>query len=164
MSKFNFKTCNMKFNLLFLSVLILAFTISCAVRTNSGPAVKQGISGRVTFEEGNHMPGPGQPASAGQKGVKRNVLIYAVTTASQTEGQRPLFSRIHTKLVARVKSDSTGYFQCSLDPGTYSVLTVEEGGKLFSAVSNEKDELSPVEVKADAVSVYNIVVNYKAVY
>jgi hypothetical protein len=154
----------MKFNLTFLSVLILAFTISCAVRTNNVAAVKQGISGRITFEEGNHMPGPGQPASAAQKGVKRDVLIYAVATAAQAEGQRPLFTRIHTKLAARVKSDSTGYFQCSLDPGTYSVVTVEEGGKLFSSISNEKDELSPVEVKADAISAYNIVVNYKAVY
>jgi len=152
----------MKVNLLYLSVLIPVFTVSCAV-SNNGQTVKQGIRGRVTLEEGNRMPGPGQSASV-PKGVKRVILIYAVTTAAQAEGQRPLFTRISTKLAARVKSDSTGYFQCSLKAGRYSVLTAEEEGKLFSNLSNEKDELSPVEVKPDSVSTCNIVVNYKAVY
>jgi len=109
------------------------------------------------------MPGPDKKESEG-KGVQREIFIYAVAAASDAEGQAPLYTSIHTPLIATVKSDSLGFFQCKLKPGTYSVLTKEKDEHFFSGLSNDKGQLSAVEVLPDSVLRYIININYSAVY
>lgn len=153
----------MKFYTVFLCVLCLTVTISCSVRNNQSAASGQGIEGKITLREGNFMPGPGskQPEA---KGVKRKLFIYAVATAAQATGQAPLFTAVQTRLVTTTESDASGVYKCKLPAGKYSVFTAEENNQLFSSLSNEKGELSPVEVQPGKFSVLNIAVDYKAVY
>lgn len=119
------------------------------------------------------MPGPGKnndnPTNTsankeGGKRIERTVYIYAVTTGAQAEGEGPLYKAVHQPLIAKVKTDARGFYQCKLPPGTYSVFTGEENGQFFASLSNGKGELNPVEVIAGKVTVCDIVVNYKAVY
>ena len=111
------------------------------------------------------MPGPDQkPVDKTGKVTRRTVYIYAVTTAAQAEGEGPLYKAIHQPLVAKVKTDEKGFFQCKLAPGVYSVFTGEDGGMFFASLSNGKGELNPVEVLAKQVTVCDIIVNHKAVY
>jgi len=151
----------MKFYNAFLCGVMLLATAACTVR-NTQAQLKEGISGQVTFAEGNMMPGPGQKDTP--KGVQRTVFIYEVAGAADAEGSAPLYTTVRTKLVAKVKSDTAGHYSIRLKPGIYSVLTGEEDGKLFSSLSNDKGELSPAEVLPNEVLKYNILVNYKAVY
>ncbi|HEY0177489.1 MAG TPA: hypothetical protein VGC08_13995, partial [Pedobacter sp.] len=119
--------------------------------------------GQVTFAEGNMMPGPGNKARV-NRGVQRNIFVYAIAADADVEGNGPLYKVIHRTLITQFKTDSAGFFNCKLKPGRYSVLTQEEDGQFFSSLSNEKGELSPVEVLPGRVTEYNILVNYKAVY
>lgn len=151
----------MKFHSIILYAAILIVTSSCVMKKNSG-TITQGISGQITLAEGNMMPGPGKKANP--RGIQRKVYIYAVATAADADGQGPLYKSIRTALIATVKSDTAGFYKCSLKPGKYSVFTEEEGQQYFSGLSNEKAELSPVEVQPGQLSLYNILVNYKAVY
>lgn len=154
----------MKFYSSFLCLAVLLVSNACTLRNKSQTVLTQGIEGKVSFKAGNFMPGPGtKPASAAHF-VKRKVLIYAVAGPAQAQGNSPLYQKIDTRLVATVQSDPAGVYKCKLAPGTYSVVTQEEGGLLFSGLSNEKGELSPVEVQPGKVTVYNIVINHKAVY
>lgn len=151
----------MKFHSIFLYAAILLVASSCMMKKNSN-AITQGISGQITFAEGNMMPGPGKKDAP--TGVQRKVYIYAVAKPADAVGEAPLYKSIRTALIATVKSDTAGFYTCSLKPGKYSIFTEEEGPQYFSGLSNEKAELSPVEVQPGKVSVYNILVNYKAVY
>jgi hypothetical protein len=152
----------MKFYKAFLCAASLFAATACTVRTPLTADLKEGITGQITFAEGNMMPGPGQQTKP--KGVQRTVFIYESAKATDAEGSAPLYTGVHTRLVAKVKSDTAGHYSVKLKPGRYSVLTGEEGGNLFSALSNEKGELSPAEVLPNEVLKYDIIVNYKAVY
>jgi hypothetical protein len=153
----------MKFYRFFLCLLPLFTVLSCTVRNQQAAAPQQGIKGQVTFTEGNLMPGPGKNTPS-PKGVQRNVFIYAVAAAADVVGEGPLYTAVNRPLVAKVKTDAAGFFQCRLKPGRYSVFTEEKDGKFFSSLSNDKGELSPVEVVSNQVLEYNILVNYAAVY
>jgi len=153
----------MKFYTAFLCAAMLTLFYSCSTQKNPQGVVTQGIKGTITLSEGNMMPGPDKKESA-KKGVQRTVYIYSVATGSQAVGEAPLFKSVKSKLVAKVESDSTGFYQCNLKPGRYSVLTLEKSGQFFSGLSNANTELSPVEVLENAVAVYDIMINYNAVY
>ncbi|KIO77707.1 hypothetical protein TH53_07995 [Pedobacter lusitanus] len=156
----------MKFYLAIFCSVVTLFAFSCASRTPGQPKpISEGIKGKVTVQEGNFMPGPDQkPDSRKGKDGRRTVYIYAVTTAAQAEGDGPLYKAIHQPLVAKVKTDARGFFQCKLSPGKYSVFTLEEDGQFFASLSNGKGELNPVEVFPGKVTVSDIVVNHKAAF
>ena len=151
----------MKYCKLFLCFILLIISFTCAAKQNI--IVTQGIRGQVRAVERNLMPGPGQKQER-PRGIKRNVLIYEVLKANEVEGQGPLYSTIPARLIKQVPTDAEGFFQCELKAGRYSVFTQEEDHQFFSALSNERGELSPVEVLPDSVVTYNILINYKAVY
>jgi len=153
----------MKFYTAFLCAVVLTVIYSCSMQKKQQAAGTQGIKGNITLSEGNMMPGPDKKEGL-KKGVQRTVYIYSVATASQAVGEAPLYQSVKTKLVAKVESDSTGFYQCDLKPGRYSVLTKEKSGQFFSGLSNDNAELSPVEVLENAMIVYDILINYNAVY
>lgn len=156
----------MKFYLAIFCSAVLLVNFSCASRSSSQQrGVVEGVRGRVSVKEGNFMPGPDQkPERNSGKVSQRTVYIYAVTTGAQTEGEGPLYKAINRPLVAQVKTDDKGFFECKLAPGVYSLFTGEDGGMFFASLSNGKGELNPVEVFAKKVTVCDIVVNHKAVY
>jgi len=163
----------MKFYLAIFCSVITLLNFSCVSRTpGQQGSVTEGIKGSVSVQEGNMMPGPGRNDNTGKdmsnrdggKRIQRTVYIYAVTTGAQAEGDGPLYKVIRQPLIAKVKTDAKGLFQCKLPPGTYSVFTGEENGQFFAGLSNGKGELNPVEVVKGKVTVCDIVVNYNAVF
>jgi len=112
--------------------------------------VKQGLSGKISVIKGNQMPGPGRPQNKG-RGVSRYVFIYEPATLKNTTGAGPVFKHIKTRLVARTKSDSTGYYAIKLPIGKYSVF-IAEGQGFFGAQSDGKGILNPVEITDKTVA------------
>jgi hypothetical protein len=151
--------------------LFLAFTIlmvSCKGSENSSTLINlnnkqidQGITGKVLWREGDHMPGPGNtPRSVG---VAKEVLIYELTKTGQAVQNGQFFTDIKTNLVQKVTSDANGNFQVSLNPGTYSIFTKEAEG-FFANIFDGEDNIFPITVDSGRVTRVSIVVDYKAVY
>ncbi len=128
------------------------------------PTIKQGVFGKVLWLEGNVMPSPDAPNRGAGRAAVRTLQIYELTYLNQVEGQSPLFTKINTKLVATVKSNKEGYFQCQLKPGKYSIFTLEDDGHRFANLFEGNGEIAAFEVKAKAVTTYSITINYKAFY
>lgn len=122
---------------------IIIFFSSCfTVKPQTN--IKQGLSGNIYLLKGNQMPSPGKPQSKG-RGVSRYLFIYEPVTIKNTTGTSPVFTHIKTRLVARTKSDSTGYYAIKLPTGKYSVF-IAEGKGFFAAESNGEGVLNPVEI------------------
>ena len=154
----------MKHTLLFLFIMSSLFFNSCSIVKDGKPSIKQGVFGRVLWLEGNMMPSTTPNSNAGGKPASRTVNIYELTHQTEVEGQSPLFKIVKTKLVASVKSDANGYFQCKLAPGKYSVFTVEDDGQFFANLFEGNGEITPFEIKENQIANYNININYKAFY
>jgi hypothetical protein len=148
-------------------IAFLCFLIplmSCSVQKEGTPKIKQGVFGSVTWVEGNMMPSPDAPKSAGKKGVEREIQIYEVVTFKDVKGEAPLFEKVIGKLVKTVKSNAKGFYECELPVGQYSVFTVEEGTKLFANNSDGEGKINSVKIENGKVVQLDIQINYKAAY
>lgn len=96
------------------------------------------------------MPSPGRPQSNG-RGVSRFIFIYEPSTVKNTTGTGPVFIHVKTRLIARAKSDSTGYYAIKLPAGKYSVFIGDNKG-FFAAQSNGQGILNPVEITERTVT------------
>ena len=96
------------------SIVILGCSSARNVKSS---AVKQGITGFVTEVRGNQMPNP-DAAPKSPKGIHTTVFVYEPTHISDVtrEGTSPVYTAIHTKLVASIETDSTGGFTVALPP------------------------------------------------
>jgi hypothetical protein len=151
----------LKLRLLASMVLIV---VSCTMqKAQPLTNVKEGIKGYVFKKSGNQMPMKGKPASAQGKGLMCELLIHKATTVQQVSGQSPLFSEIRTSLIARVKTDSTGFYTLALPPGRYSIF-VKQGTKYYAAETNGNGTLNIAEVFAGKVTTRNITLTTGAVY
>jgi len=154
----------MKYTRLFLfAMLCCSFTFCSSVKDGQA-TIKQGVFGRIRWQQGNFMPSPDRPHQSAGVPAAREIYIYQVTKFSETTGESPLFSKIHTKLVAKVKTNKEGYFQCKLAPGRYSIFTLEEDGRFFASISEGDGSIMPFYVKANEVATVNININYKAAF
>lgn len=90
--------------------------------------------------------------------VKRTVYIYELTTFEDVDqiDYSPLFSNIYTDLITTVESDEEGFFQVSLQPGTYS-LFIKEGDNFYANGYGSNGEIFPVTVTTGEVS--DVVIN-----
>ena len=112
-------------------------------------SIEQGIWGDIWFWKGDFMPvGRGDICQ-----VRRTVYIYELTTREDADkiGYSPFFSNIHTNLIATAESDAQGFFQVSLEPGTYS-LFIKEGDHFYSNSYGARAEIFPVTVNAGEVT------------
>ncbi len=140
-------------------LIILFFFISCA----GTRILHQGVRGQVIWMEGNRMPGPGKTASPGQP-VIRILYFYKATENSQATSEDGIFYHdIKTRLVKKIKSDSSGHYSLNLPAGTYSVFVGEEKGLYANSLDN-RGLINPVEVKKNQVTSLNIRIDYKAYY
>lgn len=125
-------------------------------------AQQQGIRGKISWSEGNQMPGPDQKSGTA-KGIKRKILVYEVTTMEQTVQEEGFFTKVNTKLVKEAKSCKNGRFRIKLAPGTYSVF-VQEAKGLWANLFDVKGQINTVQIKAKTWTELNINVNYMAAY
>lgn len=124
-------------------------------------AAKQGICGKITWVEGNQMPGPGSRPKP--QGVVREIYVYEITTSDQVKRDGGFFSEVRSKLVAQAFSKADGSYKISLPPGEYSVFTKEEKG-LFANIYDHKGAINTVIVEQGKYTTLNISINYKAAY
>lgn len=110
------------------------------------------------------MPSPDRPQAKNETPAVRTVYIHELTKLSDAEGEAPLFAKINSSLVAKVKTNQDGYFQYKLKPGKYSIFTQEEDGKFFASLFEGDGSIASFEVKEGEVTTYHISVNYKAAY
>ena len=153
----------MKYLILFFG-LVLSTLFSCSSMKDGQPTIKQGVYGKVIWQEGNMMPSPDAPVKNAGKPIERTLRIYELTTLKQVSGDMPLFKSNSAVLVAETKSDTAGNFQCKLKAGMYSIFTVEPENELFANLFNDKGEIAVFEVKDGTLTKVDININYKAAF
>ncbi|MBN7811489.1 carboxypeptidase regulatory-like domain-containing protein [Algoriphagus sp. H41] len=146
-----------------LAVLVLGTTQNCKPYKPEG----QGITGTLTWVEGNQMPsisdGDNTEAKASAKGIQRTVRIYPLVKFQDLKVEEGLYTAIAEKPLTEVESDENGTYSVQLSPGRYSVFVVEKGG-LFANIFDGEGYVQPVTVKESEWTLLDIEVNYKAVY
>ena len=151
---------------LFSLFKISLIAISCSsIKTTTPQAMaKQGIEGYVYRISGNQMPSPDAKPTP-PKGIKTDLYFYQLTNINQVErqGQSAFYYSIKTKLIAKIETDTNGYFKIDLDPGRYSVFAKKD--KLFYANWFDKDNnIAPAEVLPGKISQVEFRIDYDAVY
>ncbi len=147
--------------LVLLNIAVSAF----AVAQKHKKVVSQGISGVVLWQSGNLMPSPDAP-SATSKGspVQREIYIYELTNQKQTDASTmPFFSKISTKLIAKVKTGKDGKFKIKLPVGYYSLFTKEEKG-LYANQFDDAMNIFAVQVTRHAWTNVSFLIDYQAAY
>lgn len=147
-----------------VSILFAGFAlISCKPYKPEG----QGITGTVTWLEGNQMPMMTESGEASSKispkPVKRTLRIYPLIKFSDLKMEEGLFTAVAEKPILEVETNESGVYSAQLSPGRYSVFTVEENG-LFANIFDGDGNVNPVTVKENEWTLLDVVVNYKAVF
>ena len=145
------------------AVILGILLISLGGTAPSGCERNQGIQGRILFESGNQMPGPGvvrEPA----KGVQRELRVYPVLHGNQLQGEgNGFYDEPAHPPVKTVTSDTAGYFRVQLPPGEYSLL-VQENDRLYANRFDGEGRIFPVKVEAGKMTEVEFKINYAAAY
>ncbi len=146
-----------------LALALFSLITSCQTLKNG----KSGITGVVTWVEGNQMPmilqEGEEPPKKESKPIQRKIQVYPLMKISDLKMEDGLVVSLMEKPISETESDSKGKFGLALPPGKYSVFTVEEGG-LFANIFDGEGNVNPVTVKENEWSSIEIEVNYRAVY
>jgi len=154
----------MKINPKVIAFLILILLgVSCKPYKTEG----QGITGTITWIEGNQMPMLTEDGKADKKAsprsIQRMVRVYPLTKFSDLKMEEGLFTAVAEKPITEVESDENGNYSIQLSPGRYSLFVVEENG-LFANIFDGEGNVNPVTVKENEWTLLDVVVNYQAVY
>ncbi len=152
-------TLILKASILFIGLILT----SCKPYKPDG----QGITGTITWIEGNQMPMMTEDGKADKKSgptpIKRNIRVYPLIKFSDLKMEDGLFTGLVEEPITEVESDKNGKYSIQLSPGRYSLFVVEENG-LFANIFDGEGNVQPVTVKEDEWTLLDVVVNYKAVY
>lgn len=126
--------------------------------------ITQGISGIVTEATGNQMPMQDAPRPV-SKGILTTVYIFEPTNTSQVtqQGTSPIYTKISTKEVASVQTDSSGSFKIALPAGSYSVF-VKYGNNYFANLFDQNNNIALFTVEEGKLTEVKLVVNKGASY
>ena len=148
-------------------LLVSLVLFACAGTTQQPSAIKQGILGKITLREGNFMPSPDRknsPANAApEKTATREIYVYELTNVNQAKAEGGFYTQIKTKLVTKVVTEPDGMFQVALKPGKYSVFSKEPGG-LFANLLDGDNNIYPVTVTENRLTLVDFVIDYNASY
>ncbi|HLP37035.1 hypothetical protein [Lacibacter sp.] len=129
-------------------------------------SVSQGVYGTVHFTQGNCMPaGSSVLTDCRTCPVKRKVRIYnysLISDAVRSSNSSVFFESLNTTLIAETESDANGFFQVTLQPGTYTMVVVENG-KLYANSGDGQGGINPFTVGSGIKNV-DMRITYKAVY
>jgi hypothetical protein len=128
--------------------------------------ISQGVWGNIWFWEGNHMPSTDENTSTGTiTPVERVIYIYeATTTADVTAAQDASFySKIDTALITTTSSDSDGFYEATLPPGSYSIF-IKENDLFYANSFTGNGEINLVTIEQDSVQKYQIDITYQAAF
>jgi hypothetical protein len=149
-------------------IILVLFNIAIsvfAVAQKHKKVVNQGISGIVLWQSGNQMPSPDAPATTAKGSpVQREVYIYELTNQKQADASAmPFFSKITTKLIAKVKTGKDGKFKIKLPVGYYSIFTKEAKG-LYANQFDDSTNIFAVQVTRHKWSGITFLIDYQAAY
>jgi hypothetical protein len=150
---------------LFFLILPAVFQIACSSAKNTASSmISQGIAGTVLEKKGNQMPMKGAPPSSGKPFIT-TVFIYEPTNLSQVQrtGTSPIYTAIGTKLVAFVKTDSSGTFRVQLPIGSYS-LFIKQGNRYYANLFDAANNIAIFKVETGKITEANLVVSSGAFY
>ncbi|NVJ85806.1 MAG: carboxypeptidase regulatory-like domain-containing protein [Algoriphagus sp.] len=153
-----------KISYLVCILVIVLMNFSCKSQSSEN----QGITGKITWLEGNQMPMISEDGSAtppNPKGipVKRTILIYPLTNLADSRMEDGLFVQVKGEPIAQTESDENGKYTLELSSGRYSIFTQEEEG-LFANLFDGEGNIQPVTVKEREWTTLDIIINYKAVF
>lgn len=116
-------------------------------RNNDKVTISQGLWGDVWFWEGDFMPMISPSCASGTiTAVVREIYIHELTTFDDVDEESPTFySSINTPLIAVAQSDTDGFFEVELSPGSYSVFA-KEGDLYYANGFGHYGEIYPIEV------------------
>lgn len=128
--------------------------------------ITEGVYGTVGLVTGDCMPttDPG-PSHCIHCPAKRTVQIYQYTTMAQAvRSTTPPYYYDHftTQKLAETVADEKGFYQISIGPGQYTIVTVEDG-KIYANSYNGLGGISPIKVESNVALRANLTVS-KAVY
>lgn len=127
----------------------------------------QGITGTVTWLEGNQMPtisdSEDTASKSAAKPIQRTLRFYPLIQFADLKIENGLYTAIAEKPITEVETDENGKYSVQLNPGRYSVFVVEEGG-LFANIFDGDGNVQPVTVKENEWTLLDIEVNYKAAF
>ncbi len=142
---------------------VIVSIISLAQKTKK--VANQGIGGVVLRKSGNLMPSP-EVALTASKGspIEREIYVYQLTNESQTDATKmPFFSKITTKLIAKVKTGRDGKFKIKLPVGYYSLFTKEKDG-LYANQFDDSMNIFMVRVSRRQWTNIDFLIDYQATY
>ena len=162
--------------ILWMGTLLCAFGLLTACEKEktalpSSPTITQGIYGTVVERWGDWQPHPGSTVNAGETPIENDIYVYEYTTFSDFDS---IYSDINGvfyfpiegmpyPLVATTTSASNGFYQIQLPTGSYSVLLLENNGKLYSCGFDSNWGIMPVTVDSGQVVRFNLVLDH-AIY
>jgi hypothetical protein len=124
--------------------------------------IDQGLWGDVWFWKGDF-----KPVNFGTIcQVQRTIYIYELTELKdvvRAEPYTPFYSTINTKLVATAESDSMGFFQIRLEPGSYSLFVMEDTF-YYSNLFDGHGAIYPVHIESGKVADVRFDITYDATY
>jgi hypothetical protein len=126
--------------------------------------ISQGVWGNIWFWEGNHMPSTDKNYSTGEIfPVERDAFIYEVTSIDDvvTIQNTSFYSKINTKLITTTTSDTDGFYEVALQPGSYSIF-IKENDLFYANSYNDDGKLNLVTIEEDTVKKYQIDITYQA--
>ena len=154
----------MKQILFFLLSFSLGIMACSSVKNVNSSVVKQGISGLITEVTGNQMPMKGAKPSV-PKGILTTVYLFEPTNITQVNsvGNSSLYTAVNTKLVASVKTDSTGAFIIALPVGSYSIF-VQQGKGYYANLFDTNNNIALFTVEEGKLTTVKLTISLKATY
>ena len=128
--------------------------------------VVQGVWGNVWFWEGNHMPSPDEGDPSGTiTPVEREIYITetAMISDAVAAADPGFYSAVNTTLIATATSDSDGFYEAALPPGSYSVF-IRENGLFYADSFSGNGEIGMITVEPDQIQKYQIDITYQATF
>ena len=146
----------------FILALLSVITLMSACKKE--PSITQGVYGTVIERYGDWMPG--STADHGERPVACDVYVYEYTMLSDFDGVYSVhipLDAMPKPLVATTTSNSKGFYEINLSPGTYSILLLDDG-KLESACGwDAYGGISPITINSNETVERQLVLEH-AVY
>ncbi len=133
---------------LFILALLCVITMMSACK--KGPSITQGVYGTVIERYGDWMPG--STADHGERPIKCDVYVYEYTMLSDFGGTISVHYPIDAMpkpFVAKTTSNSKGFYEINLAPGTYSIFLLDDDGKLFASGGDAYGGINPVTISSN---------------
>lgn len=112
--------------LIFLAVIALATGAYLIFSLEKQPTIVQGVYGYVTTTTGNCMPG--RHATCSTLPTSATVFAHEATPITAIDASGALLEP--RRLIATTRSDSSGYYEIDLPPGSYSLFINSAGRRL----------------------------------